>query len=132
MQIILGEWSLATNHDKPLDLTDGQVRAELRQLFREQLKVYTTSPTVGGAFYWTLRMGSGWDPRPRVDAARGSSTWMPAGQTAGTSASHSLPSYPFKVWSLLEMAEYGIITSVRWEDEQQNGYSDSVCAAPAA
>ena len=29
---------------------------------------FTTSPSVGGAFYWTLRMGSGWDPRP-TDAA---------------------------------------------------------------
>ena len=74
--------------------------------FREQLEVYSTDTNVVGAFYWTLRMGSGWDPRP-TDA-------FPDGrQTPGTSEGKSLPGFPFKVWSLLEMAEHGIIKSVQ-------------------
>ena len=103
--LVLGEWSLATNHDEPLDLRDAATRAELRRLYREQLAVFTTSPSVGGAFYWTLRMGSGWDPRP-TDAA-------PDGrQRDGTSAWRSRPGYPYTVWSLLEMAHEDIIEAM--------------------
>ena len=103
--LVLGEWSLATNHDEPLDLRDAATRAELRRLYREQLAVFTTSPSVGGAFYWTLRMGSGWDPRP-TDAA-------PDGrQRDGTSAWRSRPGYPYTVWSLLEMAREDIIEAM--------------------
>ena len=75
IKLILGEWSLATNHDAPLDLDDAATVADLRQLFDEQLGVYANAPAVVGAFYWTLRMGSGWDPRPVPSAApRPSST----------------------------------------------------------
>ena len=44
--IMLGEWSLATNHDKPLDLDDPVIVKELRQLYREQLHVYSSSKLV--------------------------------------------------------------------------------------
>ena len=47
-------------------------------------------------------MGSGWDPRPTALAAGG-------GQRAGTSAWLSKAGYPFKVWSLLEMAGAGVV-----------------------
>ena len=118
VRIVLGEWSLATNHDAPLDLDDPHTRAELRRLFHEQRHVYATSPTVVGAFYWTLRMGSGWDPRP--DA--------PARQAAGSSASRSLPSYPFKVWSLLEMAAHGVIDSVKPDAADASAHATKICA----
>ena len=118
VRIVLGEWSLATNHDAPLDLDDPHTRAELRRLFHEQRHVYATSPTVVGAFYWTLRMGSGWDPRP--DA--------PARQAAGSSASRSLPSYPFKVWSLLEMAAHGVIDSVKPDAAEASAHATKICA----
>ena len=60
---------------------------------------------VRGAFFWTLRMGSGWDPRP-TDAA-------PDGrQRDGTSAWRSRPGYPYTVWSLLEMAREDIIEAM--------------------
>ena len=76
-------------------------RAQLIQFYKEQLEVFAATPGVGGAFFWTLRMGSGWDPRP--------SDAHPHGQQAdGTSAWKSLPGYPFPVWSLLEMAEAGV------------------------
>ena len=79
---MLGEWSLATNHDKPLDLDDPVIVKELRQLYREQLHVYSSSKLVEGAFYWALRMGSGWDPRPTDGYPKGRQLW-------GTSASKS-------------------------------------------
>ena len=101
VDVLLGEWSLAINHDAPLDLDDEATRRELAQLFNEQKRIYTTSPHVLGSFYWTLRMGSGWDPRPTSAFPRGR-------QVEGTSASRSLPSFPFRVWSLVEMAELGV------------------------
>ena len=110
MEILLGEWSLALNHDAYQDLDDPSVRRELRQLFEEQKHIYTTSENVIGSFYWTLRMGSGWDPRPTDEYPDGH-------QLEGTSDSSSLPGFPFKVWSLLEMAEHGIVTSVKRDDQ---------------
>ena len=56
-----------------------------------------------GSFFWTLRMGSGWDPRPTAAAPRGA-------QAAGSAADTSLPGYPYRVWSLLEMARLGVVT----------------------
>ena len=47
-------------------------------------------------------MGSGWDPRPTDAAPDGS-------QREGSSAWRSRDGYPFKVWSLLEMADAGIV-----------------------
>ena len=76
--VMLGEWSLATNHDAPLDLSDATTAWELRQMYAEQLGVYTfgkawanqsDAPLVGH-FFWTLRMGSGWDPRPTTEHPR--------------------------------------------------------------
>jgi hypothetical protein len=100
---IVGEWSLATNMDAPIDVSRPEVAAHLGRLYREQLEVFARSPAVMGAFFWTLRMGSGWDPRP-TDA-------HPHGQQVdGTSAWRSKPGYPFPVWSLLEMAELGVAT----------------------
>ena len=76
---------------------------ELKRLFREQLEVFTTTDGVIGSFFWTLRMGSGWDPRPSGGAPHGA-------QAAGTTAWRSKEGYPFQVWSLLEMARVGVVT----------------------
>ena len=65
------------------------------------VQVFSGTPEVGGAFFWTLRMGSGWDPRPSEAHPHGH-------QLASSSAWRSLPGYPFPVWSLLEMARAGI------------------------
>ena len=46
-------------------------------------------------------MGSGWDPRPADGFPNGR-------QLDGTSAAKSLPGFPYKVWSLLELAANGI------------------------
>ena len=101
--IIVGEWSIATNLDAPRDLDDPATVAELRRLYREQLEQFARKPHVVGHFYWTLRMGSGWDPRPTADHPNGR-------HVDGSSPTRSLPGYPFRVWSLMEMAELGIAT----------------------
>uniref|UniRef100_A0A7S2GNX6 glucan 1,3-beta-glucosidase n=1 Tax=Haptolina brevifila TaxID=156173 RepID=A0A7S2GNX6_9EUKA len=103
LQVIVGEWSLATNLDAHMDLSDVNTRTQLTQLYREQLETFSKRPEIRGTFFWTLRMGSGWDPRPTADAPEGM-------QLKGTSASQSMPFYPFQVWSLLEMAKEGIAT----------------------
>lgn len=124
VSLVLGEWSLATNHDAPIDLSNQTIRAELARLFDEQLEVYSTDKAVVGHFYWTLRMGSGWDPRPTEASPNGR-------QIEGTSASKSVPGFPFKVWSLLEMAENGIITSVQHADGGLDGKRVLACTRSA-
>ena len=89
------------------------MRRELGQLYREQLAAFTATPRMWGAFFWTLRMGSGWDPRPTATSPNGR-------QANGTSAYRSKASYPFAVWSLLEMIEAGIASPL-------DGEYDEVC-----
>ena len=79
------------------------MRHHLSRLYAEQLSAFERDPKVVGAFFWTLRMGSGWDPRPSSGAPRGR-------QVEGSSAHASLPDFPFRIWSLLEMAKLGIAT----------------------
>ena len=101
LKVMVGEWSLATNLDAHMDITNAETRAQLKQLYEEQLETFATRDEIVGAFFWTLRMGSGWDPRPSGDHPHGQ-------QLKDTSAWVSANGYPFKVWSLLEMAEAGI------------------------
>jgi len=105
-KIIVGEWSIATNHDAPRDLTDPATVRELTRLYREQLEMFgRKAPEVVGHFFWTLRMGSGWDPRP-------SDTHPFGRQREGTSSRRSQADFPFRSWSLLEMADIGIATPI--------------------
>ena len=113
-QAIVGEWSLAVNHDKQLDLSDAETAKEMAKLYKEQVAVFRAHGAVRGAFFWTLRMGSGWDPRPTDTHPYGQ-------QVEGTSAAKSIPGYPFQVWSLLEMDRYGIAAPLN------EAYAD-VCA----
>ena len=101
--LIVGEWSLAVNHDQPLDLDDREVVRQLSRFYQEQLELFGRTAQVRGAYFWTLRMGSGWDPRPTAAHPRGR-------QLGGTSAWRSLGGYPFRVWSLLELAAAGVAT----------------------
>ena len=64
-------------------------------------------------------MGSGWDPRPTKAHPHGT-------QLAGTSSSTSAAEYPFKVWSLLEMARLGIATPL------DKPYADACDGQPGA
>jgi len=129
--MIIGEWSLAVNLDQQHDLDQPEVRRQFAQLYREQISVFAATEEVIGHFFWTLRMGSGWDPRPdtsatlprRFDDASGSEPSPAAAppngghvqgsngrHVQGASAWRSLGDYPYKVWSFLEMSAYGIVT----------------------
>jgi hypothetical protein len=102
--VIIGEWSVATNHDREArDLDNPETAKQIQRLYQEQLDVFGRKPNVIGHFFWTLRMGSGWDPRPTDTHPRGR-------QVEGTSSSRSLKDYPFRIWSLLEMKRLGIAT----------------------
>jgi len=114
-RLIIGEWSLAVNHDQKLDLALSETRYNLRRLYQEQLETFSATPGFSGAFFWTLRMGSGWDPRPTTAHPHGR-------QVDGSSAWRSLPGYPFPVWSLLEMAVAGVATPLN--------LSYTACSAP--
>jgi len=110
--VIVGEWSLAVNYDQEMDLTDETAIKQLTKLYRIQMQHFKAHAAVRGSFFWTLRMGSGWDPRPTDAHPHGR-------QVEGSSASKSLPGYPFTVWSLLELAEAGIATPLNesWKGE---------------
>ena len=43
-KLIIGEWSLAVNHDQRLDLTDYETRYNLRRLYQEQLEAFSATP----------------------------------------------------------------------------------------
>ena len=118
---MIGEWSLAVNHDQWLDLGDAEVRTQLTILFKEQLEVFHATPKLEGSFYWALRMGSGWDPRPTDGYPEGR-------QLEDSSAWKSLETYPFQVWSLLEMARLGIAQPF---DGDYEGTCEEVLAAEA-
>jgi len=105
LQVIVGEWSLATNLDAPMDLADPEAKEQLVQLYREQIETFRKRKEVRGAFFWTLRMGSGWDPRPSAGYPNGR-------QVDDSTAWKSLAAYPFKVWSLLELSKAGIATQL--------------------
>lgn len=96
LEVMVGEWSLATNLDAPMDLDDAETVAQLKHFYEEQLETFSSRKEIRGSFFWTLRMGSGWDPRPTAEHPNGV-------QLAGTSAWKSYAAYPFKIWSLLEM-----------------------------
>ena len=91
-----------------------------QQMYAEQLSLYTygrawanesdPAPLVGH-FFWTLRMGSGWDPRPTAAHPHGR-------QIGSSSASRSLSGYPFRVWSLLELAANHIATPMSEPDSR--------------
>ena len=87
---------------------------QLTQFYQEQIETFSKRPEIRGAFFWTLRMGSGWDPRPTEQYPHGR-------QLDGTSAWKSASGYPFKVWSLLEMGRVGIAGPL-------NGKYEGTCA----
>ena len=103
-------WTLLQVYQGGLGLPDrdyyfDEDKAEKRALYQAQLSAFGKVARIRGAFFWTLRMGSGWDPRPSEEYPKGR-------QINGTSASKSVPGYPFQVWSLLEMARLGVATAL--------------------
>jgi hypothetical protein len=60
----IGEWSDSTNlgATEYVNISDPTIASNLAVLHANQMSLYYTSPGVVGQFYWTVRMGSGWQP----------------------------------------------------------------------
>ena len=102
--LIIGEWSLAVNHDQRLDLTDYQTRYNLRRLYQEQLQTFSATPGFSGAARshappsrgqrpslgpcWAALGGSGRLGTPLAASSR------PTGRSATASAARARPPPP--------------------------------------
>ena len=101
LRVVIGEWSLATQLDADdQDLDDDATAAFLRRFYANQVSAYLTG--AHGHFYWNLRMGSGWDPRPTADSPRGR-------QLPGSSAYNARPGFRFSAWSFLALLQRRIV-----------------------
>ena len=116
LPVVVGEWSCSTNLGAKqfTDLTDPGVLAHLRTLYANQMSLFsarstgTPGPATSqqppgpvGQHHWSLRMGSGWDPRPTAAAPAGA-------QAAGSAWNQSLASFPFAVWNLGDLLRVGV------------------------
>eukprot|EP00055_Hartaetosiga_balthica_P002288 m.3435 g.3435 ORF g.3435 m.3435 type:complete len:491 (-) comp2069_c0_seq2:1488-2960(-) len=101
--VVIGEWSLASNLDNPkfTNISDPTAKHFLKTFHANQMSAFYTAKGVVGQFYWTVRMGSGWDPRPTPSHPFGH-------QVNGTAYNLSLPSYQYRDWNLSELIRVGI------------------------
>eukprot|EP01062_Namystynia_karyoxenos_P004652 TRINITY_DN11656_c0_g1_i1.p1 TRINITY_DN11656_c0_g1~~TRINITY_DN11656_c0_g1_i1.p1 ORF type:complete len:642 (+),score=158.46 TRINITY_DN11656_c0_g1_i1:75-1928(+) len=104
LQTAIGEWSVGTNmaDSKYWNLNDTNCRRELATLYANQISMYKSIPGTVGMFYYSLRMGSGWDPRPSSEFPNGR-------QVNGTAWDTSIPSYASRHWNLGELKRLGIV-----------------------
>jgi hypothetical protein len=65
---VVGEWADAIDLNSPAttDIDDPGVRADLASLLADQVSLFESTPGTTGHYYWTVRQGSGWDPRPNA------------------------------------------------------------------
>jgi hypothetical protein len=98
----------AIDNNKPPtdDIDDPAVQKSLRSLFADQVSLFEQTAGTAGQFYWAMRMGSGWDPRPDSAAAASGH------QVAGTAWDTSLKEFKVRTWNLGELARVGIVKSV--------------------
>ena len=107
LPVVIGEWSCSTNLGAKAytDLTDPAVVAHLRTLYANQMSLFSSrggnSPGAVGQHHWTLRMGSGWEPRPSAENPSG-------GQVPGSAWNQSLPGFDDAVWSLGDLMRVGV------------------------
>ena len=107
LSTVIGEWSCSTNLGAKAftDLSDPAVVAHLQTLYANQMSLFAasggTAPGAAGQFHWTMRMGSGWDPRPTAKAPNGT-------QAAGSAWNKSLPDFGAAVWNLGELVRVGV------------------------
>jgi hypothetical protein len=69
----VGEWSDATNLDGAAftDISQPAIVKQLATLHANQMSLMYTAPNTVGQFYWSLRMGSGWNPVPSQQCPNG-------------------------------------------------------------
>jgi len=106
LSVVIGEWADAIDNNKPPtdDIDDPAVRDNLASLFADQVSMFESTDGTTGHYYWAMRMGSGWDPRP--EAAAGGH------QVKGTAWDRSLKSYGDRTWNLGELARVGVVKSL--------------------
>ena len=75
-----------------------------RAFFANQFSHYASLPGSEAAYFFSLRMGSGWDPRPSIGSPNGT-------QAPGTSISKSFNDSLVQHWSLLALNEAGVTRS---------------------
>ena len=107
LPVLIGEWSVSTNLGARAftDLTNATVVAHLKTLYANEMSLFGArggdAPGAVGQDHWTLRMGSGWDPRPTAEHPNGT-------QVEGSAWNASLPSFGEAVWSLGELIRHGV------------------------
>ena len=107
LPVVIGEWSCSTNlGDKAFtDLSDPSVVSHLRTLYANQMSLFAAhggdSPNSVGQHHWSLRLGSGWDPRPTSNSPNG-------GQVSGSAWDTSLSGFGDAVWNLGELIRVGV------------------------
>jgi hypothetical protein len=103
LPVFIGEWSDSVNLGalQFTNLSDPTIVSHLATLWANQMSLFMSLPGCVGQFAWTLRMGSGWDPRPTLASPYGH-------QVPGTSWNQSLPSFAFAVWNYLELLRVGV------------------------
>jgi len=101
---IIGEWSCSTNLGSKefTDLSNPAVLGHLKTLYANQMSLFS-SPQAGaaGQHHWALRMGSGWEPRPKAGAPLGH-------QVSGSAWDRSLNGFNYGVWNLGELLRVGV------------------------
>ena len=88
---MIGEWADAIDLNSPAttDIDDASVRSNLASLRADQISLFESTPGTTGHYYWTIRQGSGWDPRPNAS----SNPMFSGHQLKGTAWNHSLKSF---------------------------------------
>jgi aryl-phospho-beta-D-glucosidase BglC (GH1 family) len=107
LSTLVGEWADAIDLNSPAttNIDDAKVRADLSSLHADQVSVWESTPGTVGHFYWTLRQGSGWDPRPN---ATKDPKFNGGHQMEGTAWDKSLKSFGTRNWNLGELIREGI------------------------
>ena len=138
LSTLIGEWSnaIAQNSHATSDIDDATQRAAMSKLWADQVSLFESVPggRTAGQFYWTIRQGSGWDPRPALNStaaatssSRSTTTNRPdvhtmeerevqkeskvyvKHQLVGTAWNHSLTTFGTRNWNLGELYRVGVV-----------------------
>ena len=106
LSTLIGEWSNAIdlNSHATSDIDDPAQQREMRSLWADQVSLFESVPGghTAGQYYWTIRQGSGWDPRPNATRA----------QLVDTAWNKSLTSFGTRNWNLGELARVGVVKPI--------------------